>query len=107
MYIARFQDATYWGTPVPNGVGGWTFAAPVALKVRWEEHIEQVIDSEGNDFTSTAQVMSTANLALGGYLLLGTSVASDPTSIAGARPIVKVDNIPDIRAIRQNNKAYL
>lgn len=108
--LASRQTAiTYWGTPAPTGVGGWTFASPITFKGRWEERTERTLDRQGNDFTSTAQVFvpDTQVLDLGGYLYRGTSVGADPTEVPGARPIAKIDSIPDLRAISQQNKAYL
>lgn len=112
MYTSRYQDAIYWSDPVPNGLGGWIFANPRTIKVRWEEHVEQVLDAEGNDFTSTAQVYTLEKLKLGGYLKLVTVTdidppGPDPTSVSGARAIVKIDSIPDLRALRQNDCAFL
>lgn len=109
MFVPRYQDVTLWSAPVNNGVGGYTFAAPIALKGRWEERIEQVVDSHGNDYTSNAQVYLDTDVQpeLGAYLYRGASVAADPTGLDGARVIMRVDSIPDLHAIKQVNKAYL
>lgn len=107
MYVARHQSITYWANPVANGVGGWSFDAPIVLIGRWEEHSERVEDKDGNDYVSNAQASFEGGVKIGGYLYNGISVASDPTTVDGAYVIMKVDSIPDLRAIRQVNKAYM
>lgn len=65
------QTAIYWGNPVPNGKGGYTFDDPVSIKVRWDDVNELIRDNNGVDFLSVAQVLVTQDLSNGGYLWLG------------------------------------
>jgi hypothetical protein len=111
---ARFcvQIAVYWGTPVNDGFGGFTFAEPIELKppngVRWEEKTEVDIGwfSSGfpaNVLLSKASVMVTQDLDLNGFLYLGSLDDLDeenlvnPLTKKGAYVIHRFDKIPMVR----------
>jgi hypothetical protein len=66
------QDCVYWGSPVNDGEGGFTFANPVSLKCRWEEMRQIVTDAKGNEITSRALVFLTQDVVEEGMLYLGT-----------------------------------
>lgn len=101
------QVATYWGSPVQDVFGGFTFAAPVTIRCRWEEKIELFTNREGNEQRSHAIVYLLSAVHEGGYLYLGTSVATDPTTLSDARMIQRADSVPDLRGLNQEHKAYL
>ena len=104
---AYTQDATYWGSPVSNGLGGFTYAAPVALKVRWEERQEEIITHGGEVKTSRAIVWVKQDLDTEGFLYLGTSTASDPATVHGAFKIQEFRKIPSIRGTSFERRAFL
>ena len=101
------QTATYWGAPVPTGFGGTTFDVPKTLPVRWEEKGEEFIDDDGQERLSRAVVFLEDDVQVGGYLLLGTSIVVDPTTVDGAEPIQRFSKMPDIRAANYLRKAWL
>jgi hypothetical protein len=101
------QEVTYWGSPVSDGLGGKTFASPVALKARWENKQEQFHMLTGELTVSNAVVYLQQAVALGGYLYLGTSVAASPFDVEGAWPIRGYVEIPDLRVVSILRKAML
>lgn len=100
------QTCTYWGAPLPNGFGGFTFAAPVSLACRWEEIAEQFTNNQGELLVSKAKVYLNVDVHIGGYLFLGSSVVSNPTTIA-SYPIRQFSKIPDLRAVIFERIAFL
>lgn len=92
------QDLTYWGSPAPNGYGGFAFAAPVACKGRWEDREELFIDPAGEQLMSSAVAYPAIDVEIGGYLYLGTSVGADPVVVSGARRIQQFAKSPSMKA---------
>lgn len=105
---AYFQSATYWGAPVQSGYGGKSFGGPVIVKCRWEDRTEEFLDNSGQERISRAQVWTFDRLDDGGYLCKGdqTGVA-DPTSLSNAYEIKRSDEIPDLRGLHYERKAFL
>lgn len=101
------QTATYWGAPTQSGFGGLTFAAPVTIKCRWEDTVESFTDLAGVEHRSKAIVYTFQDLDLGGYLLKGESVATDPTVVAEALMIQRSDEIPDLRGLNTLYRTFL
>ena len=97
------QTAVYWGTPVEDGYGGKSFADPVEIACRWEERVNVVSDSRGNEIVSKVRVLVTQDLDEEGYLYLGelddldSDEEADPTIVDGAHEIVRFDKIPMIK----------
>lgn len=83
--IERFcvQTAVYWKPTGSDGRGGFTFAAPEEINVRWSSKIEVMTDAKGKEFTSRAKVLLTKPLDDEGYLFLGslTDLDSDPNPL--------------------------
>lgn len=106
------QDAVYWGNPQPDGYGGYTFDAPVEIKVRWDEKYELIRDKDGKETVSTAQVLLTQDVDYGGYLYLGTlnELSSDPANPleVGGWEIKQFSRVYMIKSTtEQVRKAYL
>lgn len=102
MMNIRFpQIATYWAA-TPDGFGGNTFGEPTEIKCRWEDSVEETIDNNGNKIISRSKVFLASDVAVGGYLYLGSSEGADPTLISDTFPIRRFDKTPDIR-----NASYL
>jgi hypothetical protein len=108
---ARFcvQTAVYWGNPVNDGYGGFTFDDPVEIDCRWE-NINEVnlgwfsTGFPGNILLSKSSVMVTQDLDLQGYLYLGSlsdfdsaEDISNPIDVTGAYQIHRFDKIPMVR----------
>lgn len=101
------EDATYWAPLPPDRYGKMTFAAPVAVKVRWERKAVVFRSNEGVELTSVAVVYVDRPVQAQGQLLLGTSAAADPKSIANAFEIRQVAESPDLTQSRQLTKVFL
>lgn len=107
LSAAYKQDVTYWGSPQPSGYGGNVFTAPVTFKARWEGRAEQVFTPTGDEIVSQAVVFVPQDLDIGGYLYLGTSVAADPTAVAGAFEVKQFLKVPDLHNMRSERRAIL
>ncbi len=108
MFTADYnQKATYWGSPSMDGWGSVAFAAPVILEVRWENIAERVLSYKGEEFVSRAVIWVKEVLELGGYLFLGESVETNPTSLDGAFEIRMLHEVPDMRKMFVERKVFL
>lgn len=107
MLPFKFQEATYWASPVPDGFGGHTFDPPERIKVRWIQKSEEFLSTRGSPEFSQAVVHSNQDLDIGGYIFLGTSFAADPTTVDGAFPIKRFKKTPDLRNAEYARKAWL
>jgi hypothetical protein len=95
------QTAVYWGTPVPDGYGGMTYAEPVEIKVRWEDVSRTVSDRDGKEIYSKATVLLQQNVDIEGYLYLGTLdslLSTNPMEVDTAFQIVGVSRIPMVKS---------
>jgi hypothetical protein len=116
------QTAVYWGTPVNDGEGGFTFADPIEIACRWENINQVVTDSKGNEITSRAVVFVLQDLDEEGMLYLGTledlydsldlesSAGSlpNPMTIEGAWIIKRFQKTPSLGSTTDFlRKAYL
>lgn len=114
------QDCVYWGSPVKDGQGGFTYAAPVELKCRWEEMRQLVTDSKGVEFTSRALIFVKQDVDEEGVLFLGTledlydqaessaTAVSDPKDFNNTFHIRRFQKIPALGSTTEFiRKAYL
>lgn len=101
------QDVTYWAPTGTDKFNKRAWAAPVVIKARWEDRIETVQSKDGSTYTSKTRVLTSAVLALDGYLMLGASNATDPTVIDGAYEIQALGRQPDLRNATSMSVAYL
>ncbi len=92
----QLQDATWWAKGAPDGFGGYTFATPVALKVRWEQRTELATDEEGNEFIARSRVYLSQDVEVDDYLFLGVSVVGDPRTVEGSHRVRTFRKIPDL-----------
>lgn len=108
------QTAVYWGTPINDGQGGKTFAAPVEIKCRWKDTTEVTTGKAGKEIISKAKVLVTQTLDEEGYLYLGTILEisvpnlQTPAIIVGAFEIKRFTKVPEFRSmINFVQNAYL
>ncbi len=101
------QTATYWAPTTKSAYGFQAFAAPVQLSCRWEDEQEQFTDRAGNNVVSDALVHLETDVEEGGYLYLGTSTETDPTTVGGAYQIKRCMKSPDIKGVNYVRIAYL
>jgi len=97
------QTAVYWGSPVPDGYGGFTFADPVEIACRWEDRQELFLREPGKEELSQAIVYTNIDLDTNGMLYLGTladldSDPENPFEVEGAMEIRRTQSSPDIKA---------
>lgn len=107
MFRDYHQTATYWAPSTPNGFGGYTYATPVQIIVRWEYKQEEVVKENGETVVSRAVVFTSLDLANHGYLYLGTSTTADPTTVANAFQIQAIIKTPDLRNMTSERRAIL
>ena len=93
------QVATYW-PPATDPVegGGVEHGAPVAIRCRWQNVSRLFRSVDGQEITSSAIVYPNRELIARGYLFLGTSTATDPRRVDGAREIGAVGKSPSLDA---------
>lgn len=107
------HTATYWGSPSPDGYGGWSFAAPVVLDpgsgtgVRWQEQAEIFVDDSGQERQSKAIVYPQQELELNGWLARGSHSESNPNDVAGALPIRQVGKTDNLKGTKTLYKVWL
>jgi len=74
------QTAIYWGSPISDGEGGFTYADPIEIKVRWDGKTHLIRANNGEEVTSQAEIMVLQDIDLDGYLLLDSLVNLDSDS---------------------------
>jgi hypothetical protein len=86
------QTCVYWGSPVEDGFGSKTFAAPIEIPCRWEDKDQVMGTQVGGEVTggislSRSVVFVTQDLDEQGYLYLG--VLADLTAGEITNPKLK------------------
>ena len=110
MILARSaynQKVTYWGSPIPDGIGGWIFNEPTVIKCRWEQKAIQFTDTTGETQVSRAVIYTQFEPDLGGYLYLGESVEENPEVLDSAYKIRQIMNIPNMRNSAREIRVFL
>ena len=74
---AYVQTAVYWGNPVTDGLGGYTYDSPIEVKCRWEQKQEVITEQKGpgahgEEIISTAQIYVLQDMSEGEVLYLGS-----------------------------------
>ena len=92
------QTATYWAPSTPDGFGSRSYSAPVAVNCRWTQKQELFVDSAGKEVLSQAVVWCDTDVALEGYLYLGTSTETDPSTLDGAFEIRQWEKTLSVKA---------
>lgn len=107
------QTVVYWGGPVPDGYGSFTFDSPVELSARWEDRNELFIDSTGQESRSLAVVFAGQDIDIGGWLFLGELIDIDsgltdtPHLVPGARQVRGFRKVPSLDAESFERKVWL
>lgn len=109
------QSAVYWGSPVNNGRGGYTFSIVEEIQVRWKDVLldlsrERVdVGKDGKEFAPNCVVYSvqlpTGGWDVNGFLYLGdlSSLDSDPIpyDIEKAYEIKKIKTLQRLNNISE------
>jgi len=107
------QTICYWGNPVNDGRGKYTFDNPEEIEVRWEDEKENFakdsrsrmrIDKDGREYRANAKIFTTeapsAGWDLDGYVYLGdledVIAISTPYDVAGAYEIKQIDTLTSL-----------
>jgi hypothetical protein len=103
MKIKKFlkQKAVYWGAPTPNGFGGYDYADPIEIPVRWTDKQELFIDYKGESVLSRARLMIDQDVEVKGMFALTTLLelsSSQAPSDNAAYEIRAFQKMPDVRA---------
>ena len=107
------QTIVYWGTPVSDGWGKYTFADAVEIDGRWIDKTELFMGTNGKEVISSAVVLLGQDVDEEGYLYLGdlddldSAEEDDPMTVNGAYKIEKFMKCPDIRGSDSLRKAWL
>lgn len=106
------HKAIYWGNPVNDGRGGFTFDDPVEISCRWEDvsMVEQFnMDTDQrlrSEVTVSQDLDEEGALLLGELIDLDSAYYNDPIA-AGASPILRKDKIPSVRGDQYFRKVYI
>ena len=98
-----YDDILYWGNPVDDGFGNYTFDDPVELKARWIEKTQLKLDGvTGQDVVMNVVIYAGQALDLKGYVMKGElddldSDGQDPLQEANARQLRQVRNLTNFR----------
>lgn len=107
-----FQKAIYWGHPVADGYGGYTWDDPVEISCRWEDIM--MVEALAMEIRAElrSEVFLDQDVDEQGMLLLGeledldSGDFNDPVN-AGATMIIRFDKIPTVKADYFLRKAYV
>ena len=107
------QTVTYWEPAIPDGFGKMSFAYPVDLRGKWEDGQVLVIDNKGKEVLASSFVSVMGEVLVDGYLWLGSAAlldslqALDPTTVPGAKRIIKSDKTTSLRGSTLVHEAWL
>lgn len=110
---SRNQRAVYWAKVGNDSHGQPTFAAGVALMVRWVEKQEQLKTFDGREIISEALVWAGIDVTMEGALFLGewydltAEQKADPSLVDDAKWILKFEKIPSVSGKEIARKAWL
>lgn len=107
------QIAVYWGNPVKDGQGGFTWDDPIEIACRWNDSISTQLATDGKQFISKAKVQVEQDVDKNGMLFLGclidldSSVEADPSTGDDIYIIKRFDKIPTVNSQQFFRRAWL
>jgi hypothetical protein len=101
------HTVTYWAPDGYDEHGRPAFAAPVQIAGRWEDVSEMTRGPDGALVLVTSRVLTADDVAVQGYLYLGTSTDADPRAVDGARQIVNFEGVWNIAGTKKDRTARL
>lgn len=104
----RKQNAVYWaplldpdGQPQYDRYTQRRYDTPVQIKCRWEDKVEEFLDSNQEKQISNAKVYVDRDVLVGGMLRLGTLASidfpDDPRENTGVYEIRRYEKMPNLR----------
>lgn len=105
----RNETATLWRVTGNDISGDQQYAAPVSIKVRWEERQTVFTNSSGQDEIASAIVWVPYDVFEGEVLALGSFTATDPWdgTVPGAREIQGFVRVPHIINDTVERRAFM
>ncbi len=100
------QVVTFWSS-TPDGMGGYTYGSPTAVRAFYAAKNQVIEDNQGRSITSNSIVYVDSDVSSEGYIFLGTSTASDPTTVSGASRILRYDVNYSLNGEARLRKVYL
>jgi len=105
------QKCVYWAPDAVDVFGQPTYSVAVELDCRWDDVQQQIIKNDGTMVISKAEVMLSADVAVGGVLMFGLLESimylNEPTRNNGAFEILKFDKNPNFKCTEFVRTAYL
>jgi len=95
------QKCVYWGNPVSDNKGGYTFDAPIEIDCRWEDKQELKEDYNGNKFSSQSTVLVNQDIERRSYLANNTLVGLQAIATEKGYDINNPRDFPDVFIVRQ------
>lgn len=94
------HKATYWAQQAQDGFGGENWLDPVLIDCRWESMSLEVLSvaykAIGEETIDDSVVYTRVPLKEGGYLYLGESAATNPTTVKKAYVIRSTSVVPSL-----------
>lgn len=113
LQMQERQTAVYWGAPTSDGMGGYTYAAPVEISVRWIDVATLFKNANGDEQVSKAKVYCNSTvMVIGGYVRLGTLASitgtnTQPRDIWDAHEIAQVITTPSMKGDFSSHGVYV
>ncbi len=100
------QDATLWSITESSGAFAEpVYAAPVAIKVRWEERSELFTNADGEEQTARDIIYLGIDVKAGDFLALGTFIDAAP--VTTSRMVKDFRKIPELNGRLFERRALL
>ena len=90
----RSDQVVYWAPGAYDGDGGWTYAAAIQIKGRWQDKTERRDDIE-EDFISHVILYPDQDVSKQGWVwkgLLADIPSADPQAVPGAYRVRSVED---------------
>lgn len=85
------QTAVYWGVPQPDGYGGYTYAIPREVKVRWDGKTQLIRTNEGKEVMADVELLVTEELEVGALMKLATLDELSDSDIGSLNPMEETE----------------
>lgn len=93
------MDAIYWKRlNTTDGYGKYNYDAPIEIKTRWTDKQKLVMQSNGEQLLSSAEIMVTFDMKELDYLFLGSF--DDLAYLVDSDEFMNPENVPTARQIK-------
>ena len=98
------QKCVYWGNPVSDNNGGYTFNTPIEIDCRWDDKQELKTGFWGNRFTSQSSVLVNIDLDRRSFLYNGTLAQLQAEATANGYDVSNPREFPTAFIVEQFEK---